>query len=82
MTWELDGAWDRTPKATVSVYLHKVNADADGPKHVAKVAEAIPYDSKSAVVDLSEYSGELLRLIIRKDGDSETGGQSETFDIE
>jgi len=84
ITWELEGAGDKTPEATVSVYLQQPNADtdADGPQDVAKVAKAVPCRSKSVVADLSEYSGKRFRVIIRKDGDSETGGQSETFDIE
>ena len=33
------------------------------------------------VVDLSGYRGKRYRVILRKNGDSETGGHSETFDI-
>jgi len=82
VAWELDGPWDKTPEATVSVHLQQMNADAEGPEDVARVAKAVPCESKSTVVDLSKHSGKRLRLIIRKDGDSETGGHSDEFDID
>ena len=46
------------------------------------LAEAIPYNAEKALIDLSPYNGKQYRILLRKDGDSETGGYSETFDLE
>jgi hypothetical protein len=48
---------------------------------VVRLAEKIPTDQKSVLVDLADYSGKGYRITICKDGDSRTGGQSRVFDL-
>ncbi len=81
VTWQLDGAWDRCPEATLSLYLQRVNGSGV-PRDVARLAQDIPHDAESAKVNLSGHRGKGYRIILRKDGDSETGGMSEVFDLE
>ncbi len=82
VAWKLKGDWDKDPQAKVSLYLQQLDQETNKPKNITKLAQAVPYNSRAALVDLSGYSGKLYRIIIRKDGDSETGGHSETFDLE
>ena len=82
VTWQPAGAWGRDPGAAVSVFLQQLDPDTNQAKDVAKLAKAVPCDSGAVVVDLSAYRGKLYRIILRKDGDPETGGLSETFDVE
>ena len=81
ITWKLKGHWARDPQATISVYLQQFSPDTNKVGIIAKLAEAIRYDSMPLIVDLSCYSGRRYRLMLRKDGDSETGGCSPTFDL-
>lgn len=81
ITWKLDGAWDRCPQATLSLFLQQVN-DANVPRDLARIARNVPHNAMSATVDLSGHRGKRLRIILRKDGDRETGGQSQLFDLE
>ncbi len=81
ITWELEGAWSRCPDATLSIYLQQVN-DAGLPQDLARLARNIPHNANTATVDLSGYHGKQLRILLRKDGDPETGGMSELFELE
>ncbi len=81
VTWELTGPWDRIPEATVSVFLQQTNG-TDPWHDAAKLATAVRADAGSAVVDLSRWKGRQLRVILRRDGDPETGGVSELFSAE
>lgn len=81
ITWELDGAWDRCPDATLSVYLQEIRG-ANVARDVARLVGNVPHDAKSVTVDLSGQRGKGVRMILRKDGDPETGGMSEVFDLE
>ena len=81
ITWKLEGAWDRTPDATLSVFLQRVN-DANLPTDLTRLAHHVPHEAMSATVDLSKHRGTRFRIILRKDGDPETGGQSALFDLE
>ncbi|MBN2475293.1 MAG: transglutaminase family protein [Pirellulales bacterium] len=82
VTWKPEGAWDRTPEASLSITLQQIDADSGTASDVACLAEDVPYDTRTAVVDLSGHRGERYRVILRKNGDCETGGHSKTFDIE
>jgi hypothetical protein len=82
VTWELSGAWHKIPDATVSLYLQQMSSGSNRPRDVARIAHAIPHDAKSAVVDLSAHRGQGFRIILRRDGDSETGGHSERFSLD
>ena len=81
VSWKPEGAWHRDRQATVSIYLQRVMASTTKATDVARLARAIPFDSRTATVDLSAYSGPRYRIMIRKDGDSETGGHCEPFDL-
>jgi len=81
ITWKLKGQWQRDPQATMSVYLPQVGPGDDAARDVARLAKAIPCHAQAAVVDLSEYNGAGYRIMLRKDGDPETGGHSTPFDL-
>ena len=81
VAWQLDGAWDKCPEAKLSLFLQQLNGPSL-PRDVARLARGIPADAESLVVDLSDHRGKRFRLILRKEGDSETGGQSDEFDLE
>ena len=81
VTWKPQGAWHRDPQATVSIYLQRVAGSTNKAADVARLARAIPFDSRTATVDLSAYTGSRYRIMLRKDGDSETGGHCEPFDL-
>ena len=76
VAWRLGGAWNRFTDATVSIFLQQGASGADKWRDLTRVAKAIPCDSGSTVVDLSGHRGKRFRLIIRRDGDAETGGTS------
>ncbi len=82
VTWDLAGAWDKIEDATVSVYLQQVSGGSNEARDVARVAHAIPCDAKSVQADLSAHRGKRFRIILRRDGDPETGGHSQLFDLE
>ncbi|MBN2508418.1 MAG: transglutaminase family protein [Verrucomicrobia bacterium] len=79
ITWQRDGAWDRLPGATVSVWLQQ-HADRNPPwTDVARLAGNVPCHAGAIVADTSGHAGKSLRVIIRRDGDPETGGVSAPF---
>jgi hypothetical protein len=82
VAWRLKGCWDRDPTATVSVYLQQRDSAAEKQRDLARLSESVPYQVTSALVDLSGYTGRGFRIMLRKDGDAETGGHSEIFDLE
>jgi len=82
VTWKPEGVWDRTPDATLSITLQQIEADSSTANDIACLAKDVPYDARTAVVDLSGHRGKRCRIILRKNGDTETGGHSETFHIE
>jgi len=73
VTWDLKGKWDKAPEALLDLYLVGKNTDL--------LVSSLPYDAKKCMVDLTSYSGKGYYLILRKAGDSETGGQSELFNL-
>jgi len=81
VTWKPKGVWDRDPEATLSIYLQQCTAGAGGARDIKRLAQSVSPSAGSALVDLSGHSGRLFRIIIRKDGDLETGGYSQTFDL-
>ena len=82
VTWKLKGDWHKDPQAKVSLYLQRISSRTNKANDVARLAKAIPYNARKAMIDLSKYSGKRHRIIIRKDGDAAIGGHSETFDLE
>ncbi|MCP2620328.1 transglutaminase family protein, partial [Candidatus Aminicenantes bacterium AC-334-K16] len=82
ISWKLKGYWDRDPQARISIFLQKLETDNGKAKDIAVLARGISPQKRIIRVDLSPYSGKKLRIIIRKDGDPETGGQSEIFSLD
>ncbi len=82
VVWKNTGDWYRDPEAKLSLYLQQVSADNDKTSTIGKLAEAIPYNAPEIFIDLSAFNGKRFRILISKDGDSETGGLSELFDLE
>jgi len=80
VTWKLKGLWDKDPGATVSVYLQQVSGTSG--RDVATLAKGIDATARNATVDLTGYEGKDYRIMIRKDGDPETGGMTETFSLD
>ena len=81
ITWLLKGDWNKDPGAQLSVFLQQQLPDKKL-EDIAVLAEGIAYDAGYAEVDLTPYSGTQYWICIRKVGDAETGGQSETFSLE
>lgn len=79
--WQLRGGWDRDPEARVSVFLERLDERTGKARRVGRLAGPIPADAGCCVVDLSGHQGERFRIVLRKEGDPETGGVSETFDL-
>lgn len=82
VTWQLEGVWHRIAGATVSLYLQQSSGDVAPWRDVARLAKAIPCDAGSTVVDLSGHTGKRFRVIVRRDGDLETGGISPPLDLD
>ena len=81
ITWDLKGDWQLDRSAKLTVALERVYSPNRRPRQVAVLAEAVPYNKRSVVVDLSGHQGKSYQIIIRKVGDPDTGGVSETFDL-
>jgi len=80
VSWRLEGVWNRIPNAKLSLYLQQ--SIGGRWNDVARLAKTIPADQGSAAVDLSGHTGRQYRIVIRREGDPETGGASETFRLE
>ena len=80
ISWELKGPWQRDPQTSLSVYLQQVGPNNKA-RDIARLAKALPLGFRDKTVDLSKYNGEGYRIMLRKDGDSETGGHSKTFNL-
>ncbi len=81
VTWQLAGAWERIPETTVSLYLQHREGTALW-HDAAVLTTAIPANTSSASVDLAGHHGPQYRIIIRRDGDPETGGVSSPFALD
>ena len=81
VTWRLEGQWDKDPDAKLLIELQQLAPKTDKPKQIVTVARGIRPDAKSADVDLSGQTGKRCRIVVRKDGDSETGGCTDVFDL-
>jgi len=79
--WTLEGRWDLAPEATVSVALQRGDRKTGKGADVAVVARGVPCSARSVVVDISPHRGKGYRIAVRRDGDSQPGGYSETFDL-
>lgn len=81
VTWKLEGEWERIPGATLAVYLQQ-KTDGGRWHDVARPAKGVVADAGSATVDLSDRHGKQYRVILRREGDDETGGVSGAFDLD
>lgn len=82
VAWILKGQWEKDKAAKVSIYLQQIDPKMNKIKDIAVLAKKVSPQPSAVIVDLSPYSGENFRIIIRKDGDPETGGLSEVFDLD
>ncbi|MBP7934191.1 MAG: transglutaminase domain-containing protein [Phycisphaerae bacterium] len=82
VTWRLEGQWGKDPNATLSIDLQQLPPKGNKPRQTTTVARGIRASAQSAVVNLSGHTGKRCRLLLRKDGDSETGNCSELFELE
>ena len=81
VSWRLEGSWERDPGARVSVFLERFDERTGNARQVGRLAGPIPADAGCCVVDLSAHQDGRFRVAIRKDGDPETGGVSEAFEL-
>ncbi len=81
VSWTCSGQWDKDPGATLSVVLQKIDPDSKEAVDAAVLLKGIPYKAGQAQVDLTSLSGGSFRILIRKDGDPETGGHSDWIDL-
>lgn len=82
LSWTLSGQWEKDPEAKLSFYLQKLDPVTGRAEAIAVLKEAVPYHVRLIKIDLSPYKGKQFRIVIRKDGDNETGGSSDWFDLE
>jgi len=80
--WTLLGQWEKDPEARLSFYLQRFDPSTGHVKDIAVLKSGVPFNAKVTKVNLSGYEGKQFRIIIRKDGDEETGGTSDWFDLE
>lgn len=82
VSWTLSGKWDKDPQARLSIHLAQTVGNGGRLRTVAQLVDAIPAaKTNRAEVDLSKYRGKNFRVVVRKIGDSETGGASPPFDL-
>ena len=74
VSWQLEGAWNRIPNATLVLHLQQ-NIGGRW-NDIARLVKSISADAGSAAVDLSGHTGKQHRIMIRREGDPETGGAS------
>jgi len=80
VTWGLKGEWKKDPEARLEISLQR-QTDGGGFEDVARPAEGLLPSAGAADIELGGIETGRFRVIIRKQGDSETGGVSEPFDL-
>jgi hypothetical protein len=81
VTWKWTGAWDKDPGAVVNVYLELIDPERKTALKSKILAGHLPYLAGRAGIDLSGIGEGSYRIVVRKVGDSETGGQSAVFNL-
>ena len=81
VSWVCSGQWDKDPRATLSIVLQKSDPKTKKAEEVAVLLRGVTYKTGQTEIGLSAYSGASFRILVHKDGDSETGGHSEWFDL-
>lgn len=79
--WRREGPWDRDPEATLSAFLVRAQPGPGRPSRSWPLGTAIPADAEGVDLDLSFAGSGRYRIVLRKDGDPETGGWSAPFDL-
>lgn len=79
ISWQPKGLWNLDPDAKISVYLQQKDEKSGAIKEVKTLVRGLAPDVGQVGVDLSGIKGKDFRIILRKDGDSETGGNSDFF---
>jgi len=82
VVWKLEGDWHKAPDARLCIFLQRVDRDSHKARNLGRLAKALPCKAGQVTVDLSAYRGEGFRIMLRREGDPETGGQSALFDLE
>lgn len=80
--WTLRGAWAKDPGARLEVVLQQADPAGGRPRDVAVLASGLKAESGRFAVDLAPFHGKGLRIAVRKAGDPETGGRSDSFDLD
>jgi hypothetical protein len=81
VSWTCSGQWDKDPRATLSIVLQKAHPKTKKAENVVVLLQGISSKTGQTQIDLSAFKGPAYRVLIHKDGDSETGGHSEWFEI-
>ncbi len=79
VSWKWTGTWDRDPDAKVNVYLEKLDPESQKAIKSVTLAKGLAYMTGMSQIDLSGIPSGTFRIVIRKVGDPETGGQSPVF---
>jgi hypothetical protein len=82
ISWKLEGYWDKDPTAKLNVCLQKLDPEEEKPDKISVLAQNISPDAGQISADLSEFGSGSYRILIYKVGDKETGGYSNTFNLE
>ncbi|MCG2814488.1 MAG: hypothetical protein L6425_00915, partial [Candidatus Aminicenantes bacterium] len=81
VSWNAAGRWDLDPDSKLVVILQRMNEKTKAFEKAAVLMKGIPVMPNSVVLDLSEFKGTNYRVLVRKVGDTETGGHSPVFDL-
>ena len=81
VSWNAAGRWDLDPDSKLVVIIQRMNEKTKAFEKAAVLMKGIPVMPNSVVLDLSEFKGTNYRVLVRKVGDTETGGHSPVFDL-
>ena len=81
VSWTLEGSWERDPDARLSLFLVPIDGKGGKERELGPIGGPIPARAGSTVIDLSTQAAGSFRLALRKEGDPQTGGISEPFDL-
>jgi len=81
ITWRPVGPWNRDPRGKISFTLQKRKKRKGKARKIKVLAADVPWSSRRIRVDLSGVRGHGYRIMIRKNGDPETGGHTGYFSL-
>lgn len=82
ITWKLEGYWDKDPGAALNVCLQRLDPESKKSEDIRVLASGISPGIGKISTDLSPFKAGSYRIFIHKVGDKETGGYSDTFELE